>query len=194
MDDARRRLLPDDEESVASRTQAATLLRAWAPFRFAGRVGRGGYLMSLIAWHVACAIGTGIAFTVVLLLAGLFGGDEAVAAVALPGLVVVAAVYVAGLVGYAVRRLHDLGRSGAWVVLGFVPLVGIVFGLALLFAPGAERANVYGEAPPKPVAVTHEAVGTMSALVAESAAERDERLDEAYAAGRRYAERRQSGA
>lgn len=187
MDDARNRWLPDDPESVRSRKFAGTLLRAWAPFRFAGRLGRATYVLSLLAWHAACAIAAGLTFPVVLVIANVAGGDEAMGAAALPTAVVLAGVYVAGLVGYAVRRLHDLGRGGAWVVLGFVPLVGLVFGLALLFAPGDEGANAHGAAPPKPVVVATDAV---SAAAGAIGVVRPEDLDGAYEAGRRYAERR----
>jgi uncharacterized membrane protein YhaH (DUF805 family) len=126
VDDARRRWLPDDEASVASRAAAVQLLRTWSPFRFQGRLGRGAYALALVAWHAACAIGTGVAFTVVLLVARIVGGPEALNAVVLPTILVVALAYVVGLVGYAVRRLHDLSRSGAWAAIGFVPFVGFV--------------------------------------------------------------------
>ncbi len=182
MDETRRRWLPDDEESVASRATAVRLLRGWAPFRVEGRLGRGAYLASLVAWHAACAIASGVAFTVVLVVVSIVGGPEALNAAVLPTLVVVAAVYVFGLVGYAVRRLHDLDRAGAWAVLGFVPVVGLVFAAYLLFAPGTDGANAYGDAPPRPMAVP---VGGAPTAATEA------RLEAAYDAGRRFAERRQ---
>jgi len=46
-----------------------------------------------------------------------------------------------------VRRLHDTGRTGWWLLVGLVPLIG---GLILLYwfaQRGAEGANEYGEAP-----------------------------------------------
>lgn len=45
------------------------------------------------------------------------------------------------------RRLHDLNRSGWWSLLCFIPLIGIFFGLYLLFAPGTSGSNDYGPAP-----------------------------------------------
>ncbi len=55
-----------------------------------------------------------------------------------------------------VRRLHDLGLSGWWIVLFFflpaIPLVGdilsLVFFAALLFVPGESDANRYGAPTP----------------------------------------------
>ncbi|HEX8614480.1 MAG TPA: DUF805 domain-containing protein [Telluria sp.] len=42
------------------------------------------------------------------------------------------------------RRLHDLNLSGWYGLLQLVPLVNLVFGLWLVFAPGTEGANEYG--------------------------------------------------
>jgi uncharacterized membrane protein YhaH (DUF805 family) len=50
--------------------------------------------------------------------------------------------------GVAVRRLHDTGKSGWWVLLGLIPLIGLVL-LYFLALPGAEGANEYGN-PPSP--------------------------------------------
>ena len=43
-----------------------------------------------------------------------------------------------------VRRLHDTGKSGWWVVLGLIPLVGgvVLFVFSVLYSPAGE--NQYG--------------------------------------------------
>lgn len=46
-----------------------------------------------------------------------------------------------------IRRLHDLGKPGWWVLLGFVPLVNYVFPFYLLFAPGTGVPNEHGPPP-----------------------------------------------
>lgn len=47
----------------------------------------------------------------------------------------------------AMRRLHDLGRSG-WIALGvLVPFLNLAIGLWLLCAPGNLAANRFGPAP-----------------------------------------------
>ena len=46
-----------------------------------------------------------------------------------------------------VSRFHDLGWSGRWVLLTFVPLVDIVVFLFLLLAPGQKARNSFGEPP-----------------------------------------------
>lgn len=40
-----------------------------------------------------------------------------------------------------IRRLHDLNRSGWYLLLAFVPLVNVVMILYLLFAPGKVEGN-----------------------------------------------------
>ncbi len=40
-----------------------------------------------------------------------------------------------------VRRLHDLNRSGWYLLLAFIPLVNLVIILYLLFAPGKVEGN-----------------------------------------------------
>lgn len=55
-----------------------------------------------------------------------------------------------------VKRWHDRGRSGWWVIVGLVPVVGNLWALvecALL--PGSISGNKYGPAPVKSRAVSH---------------------------------------
>lgn len=47
--------------------------------------------------------------------------------------------------GVSVRRLHDIGKSGWWLLLGFVPIVGLV--LIWFFAqPGNPAGDRFGQA------------------------------------------------
>ncbi|MFK7816599.1 MAG: DUF805 domain-containing protein [Gammaproteobacteria bacterium] len=45
------------------------------------------------------------------------------------------------------RRLNDLDRSGWWQILMYVPLVGILFALYVLFWPGTKGSNSFGLQP-----------------------------------------------
>ena len=45
----------------------------------------------------------------------------------------------------SVYRLHDLGMSGWWLMLYFVPFANFVILLRLLFESGAKSENKYGE-------------------------------------------------
>jgi len=46
-----------------------------------------------------------------------------------------------------VRRLHDTGRSGWWVLLYFVPIVGLVVMLVFLCTDSQPGDNAYGPNP-----------------------------------------------
>lgn len=47
-----------------------------------------------------------------------------------------------------VRRLHDIGKSGWWYFISFVPLIGTIWLLVLLCTEGVRDYNMYG-APTK---------------------------------------------
>lgn len=47
-----------------------------------------------------------------------------------------------------VQRLHDIGWSGWLWLLNFVPIIGSVFALVMLFMPGTDGPNRYGPPPP----------------------------------------------
>jgi uncharacterized membrane protein YhaH (DUF805 family) len=46
-----------------------------------------------------------------------------------------------------VRRLHDTGRTGWWVLIGIVPLVGAVVMLVFLCSDSESGQNKYGPNP-----------------------------------------------
>ena len=46
-----------------------------------------------------------------------------------------------------VRRLHDRGHAGFWLLGLFVPILGVVLALYLLFAPGDPGWNRFGTPP-----------------------------------------------
>ena len=57
---------------------------------------------------------------------------------------------VAGWSGYAVgaKRLHDMGRSGWWILLHFIPTIGTFIILVWLgFFPRDQIRNEYGLVP-----------------------------------------------
>lgn len=47
----------------------------------------------------------------------------------------------------SVRRLHDLNLSGWYYLATLIPVVGVLFSLYVLFAPGTVGANKYGADP-----------------------------------------------
>jgi len=69
----------------------------------------------------------------------------------IPGLMnIVVGIYFLAIllpsIGVCVRRLHDTGRSGWWILIGLIPLVGLVllFFMVLDSTPGE---NEYGPNP-----------------------------------------------
>jgi uncharacterized membrane protein YhaH (DUF805 family) len=59
------------------------------------------------------------------------------------------AVLVPGLAVF-VRRLHDVGKSGWYILLIFLPVIGWIWLLVLLFTEGDNGPNEYGEDPKRP--------------------------------------------
>ena len=56
------------------------------------------------------------------------------------------AVFLPGL-ALAIRRLHDTGRSGWWMLLGFIPLLGWIVLLIFFVTDSQPGSNRYGPNP-----------------------------------------------
>ena len=56
-------------------------------------------------------------------------------------------------ISVAVRRLHDIDRSGWWIWLSLIPLVGAIVLLIWNCSRGTEGNNKYGPNPLNPVPV-----------------------------------------
>ena len=56
------------------------------------------------------------------------------------------AVLVPG-VGASIRRMHDTGKSGWYVLVALIPFVGWIIEIVLLAQPGEAGDNAYGEVP-----------------------------------------------
>jgi len=108
------------------------------PFSVRGRIGRLRYLawsmiLSLAALGLLTVAGTAF------VLSSLIG-------IPLMGLVVIGFVLVSIQIG--VQRLHDIGWSGWLLLLTLIPVVGSLFPLVMLLAPGSNGPNRFG--PPQP--------------------------------------------
>lgn len=65
------------------------------------------------------------------------------------GLLYSLAVLLPGL-AVGIRRLHDTGRSGWWLLIGLIPLIGVIV-LIVFYATDGDRApNAYGPDPKAP--------------------------------------------
>lgn len=49
--------------------------------------------------------------------------------------------------GVIIRRLHDTARSGLWILIAFIPIVGVIVLLVFLILKGTEGDNQYGPDP-----------------------------------------------
>ncbi len=56
------------------------------------------------------------------------------------------AVLLPGL-GVVVRRLHDIGKGGAWIFIGLIPLIGGIWLLVLMATDSQPGDNQYGPNP-----------------------------------------------
>lgn len=51
-------------------------------------------------------------------------------------------------VGVSIRRLHDIGRTGWWLLIAFIPLIGIIVLIYWACQPSEPQANAYGPEMP----------------------------------------------
>jgi len=60
-------------------------------------------------------------------------------------------VFVFGLlipnIAVSVRRLHDTGRTGWWLLIGFIPIVGAIILIVFLATDSTPGDNRYGPSP-----------------------------------------------
>ncbi|MFF4506178.1 DUF805 domain-containing protein [Streptomyces sp. NPDC001401] len=108
---------------------------------FSGRARRKEYwmytLFVVVIYAVLIGIGIGAKVTAVLALAGIF-----YVAILLPSLAV------------SVRRLHDTGHSGWWILFGIVPIAGPITLLVFQCSDSQPGVNKYGPNP-KEAALAH---------------------------------------
>jgi len=102
-----------------------TCLKKYADF--AGRASRSEYW-----WFVLAAFLASIVLAFILRILG--------------GLVYLALLL--PMIAVGVRRLHDIGKSGWWLLIGFIPLIGGLILIYFYVKSGDAGSNEYGEAPP----------------------------------------------
>jgi uncharacterized membrane protein YhaH (DUF805 family) len=56
-------------------------------------------------------------------------------------------------IAVAVRRLHDTGRSGWWVLISLIPFIGTIILIVFLATEGQRSDNQYGPDPKQAVPV-----------------------------------------
>lgn len=102
---------------------------------FSGRMGRKNYLLGFLL------------YTVVIILTQLLISEGSGIHLLLAKVGII--WFVAFIsISMFIRRLHDLGRSGWWYLLNFVPLVNIIFFFYVALKAGEKSTNEYGSVPP----------------------------------------------
>ena len=77
---------------------------------------------------------------------GMTGSFSAEAGVGLLGGLYSMAVLIPGI-AVSVRRLHDTDRSGWWLLIGLIPVIGAIVLLVFMVLEGQSGANQYGPSP-----------------------------------------------
>jgi len=118
-------------------------------FVYQGRASRSEFWWFQL-FHVLSLMALGMACSVILYLSG--NREGSVSPIA--GLfMLLLFVYLIGMIlpllSLAIRRLHDSDKSGAFVLLVFVPLGGLVL-LVFYCLPGTNGPNRYGDDPLRP--------------------------------------------
>ncbi|MDQ3655815.1 MAG: DUF805 domain-containing protein [Chloroflexota bacterium] len=105
-------------------------------YSFDGRLGRQSYwLRGLLLWS----------FNIVAAILFAVAGDAGSATI--PLVLLASAAYIAcffGSLATTVKRLHDRGRSGWFMLIALIPLVGIWLIIEVGFLSGEPRENQYG--------------------------------------------------
>jgi uncharacterized membrane protein YhaH (DUF805 family) len=87
-----------------------------------------------------------VVYIVLSLIDGLLGTYNIVSGVGLLSGIYALAVLIPTLALW-VRRLHDIDRTGWWVLINLIPLVGTIVLLVFALTPGTPGSNRYGPDP-----------------------------------------------
>src|SRR3990167_6197948 len=102
---------------------------------FSGRMGRKNYLLGFLL------------YTVVIILTQFFISKESNSHLLLAKIGIIWLIAFISISMF-IRRLHDLGHSGWWYLLNFVPLVNVIFFFYVALKAGEKSTNGYGPVPP----------------------------------------------
>jgi len=50
-------------------------------------------------------------------------------------------------IGLGIRRLHDIGKSGWWMLIGFIPIIGLLALIYFYVQDSQAGTNLYGSNP-----------------------------------------------
>jgi len=105
---------------------------------FSGRAPRAEYW-----WFYLLTV---VAYLIALILDSLIGTGAAFASTGIIMLLVILGLLIPALAA-GVRRLHDTDRSGWWLLIAFIPLVGAIVLLVFFVFEGTKGDNRFGPDP-----------------------------------------------
>lgn len=105
-----------------------------------GRRNRKSYTLAFLSMVVACILFTALSFW-------LSQSATLVTAVFLLLSIPLTIALVVGQIAITAQRLRDLGQSGWFMLLLFIPFVSLVVQFLLFFMPGQKGENKYGSDP-----------------------------------------------
>jgi uncharacterized membrane protein YhaH (DUF805 family) len=114
-------------------------LAAWRKFAvFTGRSRRKEYWFFALFNFIALVLLASVDYATGTL-------DEEMGVGLLSGIYTLAAIIPS--IGVSIRRLHDIGRTGWWILIGFVPLIGSIVLLVFALLDSQPGDNQYGPNP-----------------------------------------------
>ena len=105
---------------------------------FSGRAPRAEYW-----WFYLLTV---VAYLIALILDSLIGTGAAFASTGIIMLLIILGLLIPSLAA-GVRRLHDTDRSGWWLLIAFIPLVGAIVLLVFFVLEGTKGDNRFGPDP-----------------------------------------------
>ena len=149
------------------------IVRPWRQlFDFRGRATRTEYALfhvSAIVLFIAYELVVGLIASIFLHGFGANGsgasqpGPVSITVAAILGIVSFAlfAVVLVGHISIAIRRLHDHGEPWPKYLLTFIPFIGFIFWIMLVFAKGDDYENDYGPDPRQPEQIGADELGSV---------------------------------
>lgn len=138
---------------VYSEPKDYNLFTAWISmwkraFDFKGRSRRKEYWLAAIANALFYSLAVSIIFILGIMITGATnsGGSALSYIVFAFSTIYILAALIPGL-SLAVRRLHDTNRSGWWIFIALIPLIGAISLLVFYCTEGDLRPNKYGPSP-----------------------------------------------
>ena len=107
-----------------------------------GRLNRLSYLKYQVLWTI---ISTVIGF-IISLTGGIISTSSESIVVTVP-MAIWSIIAFVGNIMLSIRRLHDLNKSGWFLLIWLIPFVNIIFLLYMCLAPGTVGYNKYGADP-----------------------------------------------